>query len=972
MKRLISGFMHSFFFSLFLLKIVFILALAGCSGNEDHNEPAKKEEKPEAAATKAPAAPEPTIRIISTYPEDGSFIRELDHPIYIEFSETVKERDFVFTITPDPGKYRVEWQEDDNVVVDHENLFVPGTSYRIGVSVSGSLLGTFSFTASGLSSLQLIEEAEKAGSLDRDSAWTYRLQTIFEPHRLPLAYQSDSPIKDADGVIRNFFRVKDQLNEETLQELQPYLVRPTHPDSIFYDDMSQSEEDEPQSFMGNWPTSAVASARPLMAEKATCVTTENLLLWAPKRYESVLKDATFYIDKNDIYRKFKKLMGRDLLDDYKDLFQNEGPTDRAKNGGDGRVDIYMVSGAVASRGQFGGICIPTAWEPGGETNRKSSAYILIDRTTKGKRLGATLAHEIFHAFQYAFDALDDDWWYEATANWSEDYINSYWDFEQEDIEHSFNRRKNRLKSLTLVDDNHEYGIYIYPYFLSKEYGDEIIGSTWKECETVSSLDALDKAVPDGFDESLKRFILPTLDYGKYEGDIRKPEEKGMALFKYHKFKNIEIKTPDKALSEQITTLPLGGAYVLVKNKLKSTENVPMIRFDLKPFVNNDDLTIQAVFNPKGEARYEDWTGREERELCQNDSEEKFEELAILVTNKNREDVALVLAHGNPEKHNVKTELNIEFDTEGCTEVDGTAVVTADLQEDTHTKWEHRWPGGGVDRTQTDLQGSGRAAVRIKFEKKDSSYDEATKTVTQYYDITDSSVTSFNVRGKSYYFSSSYDPDRGCTCTKKQTTIPIGRNFDLDDSGGLSITFDAETGKAKYVALPAIVVYHDVEEKTEVVYEGCCGSEGGKSTQTLSHIPFVVGSVKAKDSEELARVAKTEIAQMERIAMDSKKMAEDIMKSMPQLMNMNDEQAEDFYKKLDKKVEDFEKQHDIEKMAQGLEKKMIPEDLVVTKGDGIRSIGGGGERVDNKKIENGTSNRRYQLTWNISLKKKKSE
>jgi hypothetical protein len=325
-------------------------------------------------------------------------------------------------------------------------------------------------------------------------------------------------------------------------------------------------------------------------------------------------------------------MGREVIDDYKDLFQRDGTNDKVKNGGDGRIDIY-------------------------------------------------------------------------------------WNFEQDDIKHAFNRRKNRLRSLNLENDAHEYGIYIYPYFLSKEYGNEVIVDIWKACETKSSLDALDEAVPDGLDESLKRFVFPMVDYGKYQGKIRKPEESNMALYRHHKFKEIEIKTPGKPISKEIKFPPLIVAYVLVKNKLKNPESTPMVRFDLKPFANNEDLTIQAIIDPNNEARHEDWTGREERELCQNRTEEKFEVITIVVANKNRDPMAPELPHANPEKNSYETEIEIELDAEGCSEMVGTAVVTTTLNEETHTRWEHRSPNGDVDKRRTDLEANGRATVRLTFEKR---------------------------------------------------------------------------------------------------------------------------------------------------------------------------------------------------------------------------------------------------------------
>ncbi|MCF8111663.1 MAG: Ig-like domain-containing protein [Desulfobacteraceae bacterium] len=946
------------------LQIVFIavtltiFALSGCGEKEEPSEPKATEKKPGT----------PTAEVVTTYPGDGEALWEPDHPIYIHFSEPVRPGDFSFSISPDPGQWNVSWEnEGKEAVLNHAEAFRPGTGYAMTVFLGEKpVKSEFQFTVFGPSSLQLIEKDQQKGELDIDTAWLYRMQTLFEPGKLPEAYQSDTPIKDADVPIRRFFRVRDKLSKQTLEKLRPYLVRPTHPDSIYYESMTRNKEDSSAFF--HWPKAAHADdSRPVMPFSTPCITTDILLIWPPQRYKAAANNASFFIDEYNMYQRFKKLMGRDILDDYDALFQTEGPNDQAKNGGDGRIDIYMIPSSQAAAGGFGGMCISTAWESAAATNVKSSAYILIDRNLKGDDLAATLAHELFHAFQCAFDPLDDIWWEEATAVWAEDYIDSTWNFEHEDIQHAFNRPKNRLKALNLVNENHEYGIYIYPYFLSKEYGDEVIADIWRACETKSSLDAIDEAVPDGLDESLKQFAIPTIDYGKYEGRIRKPKESNMPLFKHHEFKEIILRDPGKPVLKSVTVPPLGASYVLVKNRLKNPDSTPMVRFDLKSFANNDDLTIQAIIDPNGDARKEDWTGREERELCQNKAEEKFEEIAIVVTNKNRDPMAMDLAEANPQKHGYKAELDIEIDAEGCTEAVGSATITAHSIEQTHTKWEETLPGGNVKRTQTDLKSDIRATIRLRFEKEGADYNSSTNTVTQHFDITERTVTSFSVNGREYRLSYNYWADRECSCTKKITEKTLRWNSELEDSGGLSITFDSETLKAKYVTLPSLTIYADLQGTSKTTYSGCCGSSGDENKIQIDQFPFHVGSVKSKGGEQL----RPEADRMKRLGQDSQQFAQKIMDSMGKLSEMDEEQAEKFYENLEKQTEEFEKVHDLDQLARDLENKAVPEDLLVTSGGGEKSFGGGGKREERKKIENGFTSTTYDLKWRINLKDKPS-
>ena len=331
-------------------------------------------------------------------------------------------------------------------------------------------------------------------------------------------------------------------------------------------------------------------------------------------------------------------------------------------------------------------------------------------------------------------------------------------------------------------------------------------------------------------------------------------------------------------------------------------------------------------------------------------------------------MAALLSESSDEQ-NVSPEIAIEVDAEGCTEVTGTAMVTVDYKDETQTRWEDRSPGGTVNRSITDLRSYANGSVRLVIEKTNSSYDKSTKTITHYYDVKDSSVQSFQVSGKNYYYGYHYDPDRECGCAKKETKGVVLRDKHLEQSGAMSVTFDAETGKAKYVALPFLAIVHDTEQTTTTSYEGCCGSEGGKNTQTLSNIPFTLGSAKAKGEEQLARELQKEASQMQQIALDSKKLAEEIMGSMGQLMTMNEEQSREFYENLEKKMEEFEKGHNIDELAQNVEKKVIPEDMIVQSEGGKNRISGGGTRIDSKQIDNGTTRWEYNLKWRINLNEK---
>lgn len=97
----------------------------------------------------------------------------------------------------------------------------------------------------------------------------------------------------------------------------------------------------------------------------------------------------------------------------------------------GLIDIYITD--LGSLGGLFGYCTtddPKAFDPN-YPGLDASAYCVIDNDYSPKQYGdegglrglrATLAHEFFHAVQYAYNLFQDDWLLEGAAAWMEDYV----------------------------------------------------------------------------------------------------------------------------------------------------------------------------------------------------------------------------------------------------------------------------------------------------------------------------------------------------------------------------------------------------------------------------------------------------------------------------------------------------------------------------------------------------------------------
>ncbi len=101
--------------------------------------------------------------------------------------------------------------------------------------------------------------------------------------------------------------------------------------------------------------------------------------------------------------------------------------DGALGGGSNKFDVYL--GDIGQGGYYG-YCIPD--EPNTSHNRDrydrysfcglDNDYAEFATHTPRENLQVTVAHEYFHATQFAYDAFEDGWLLEATAAWIEDEV----------------------------------------------------------------------------------------------------------------------------------------------------------------------------------------------------------------------------------------------------------------------------------------------------------------------------------------------------------------------------------------------------------------------------------------------------------------------------------------------------------------------------------------------------------------------
>lgn len=162
-------------------------------------------------------------------------------------------------------------------------------------------------------------------------------------------------------------------------------------------------------------------------------------------------------------------------------------TSSSPNGGGSQLDIYLADVGALS---LYGYCTsddPKLDRPLTPARRGVSAYCVVDNDYTGfpahsplENLRVTVAHEFFHAVQFAYDFYEDRWLMEATATWVEDVVYDAIDDNRQYLDRSPLAQPG--KPLDLGGSGYQYGAWIFFRYLSERYGDSIIRGIWQRAD----------------------------------------------------------------------------------------------------------------------------------------------------------------------------------------------------------------------------------------------------------------------------------------------------------------------------------------------------------------------------------------------------------------------------------------------------------------------------------------------------------
>ncbi|MBN1906972.1 MAG: hypothetical protein JW927_17975, partial [Deltaproteobacteria bacterium] len=549
---------------------------------------------------------------------------DLDQPLVISFSQPMDPVFFDFEISPDKDNWAAQWSPDfDQVNLVPKVSPEPGQAVNLTATVLGGPEIRKTVTYRRLPPQRQLDYDLQNNSIDINQASRFRMYSLFDPSKVPEAYRLTQALPSGTPILNAVGKDFNRLNEKTREELRPYFLSPLDPESYWYPKPDKGG----QSSRNGWPfsffiESAWAEETPFpVRDVYTTENGHNLVIYGLEQHTEAVKLIHKLISTYRIYERFKDLLGRDVP--FTD--------------GTNTVNIFILDDMALNHGTYF------------RDKSKGGRHIIniASRICQQENLlGATLAHEIFHAFQTAFtDYLYDlcPWICESTATWSSDYIEKKWNTEQNYIQSAFEPYIFIMRRLNMETGTCPYGMYLFPYYLTEvELQDAyVIRRLLENCsgdnckESDSAIAAMRDTLKGNFDDIWKKFCFATLDVEPKDKPV--PDVVGeyggtdpLEFKDYHNFKKIALN--DSGSAHEL--LGLRGIHALYFNVVNPLEgpNAPAIKFNLEPFKKyQGKISIQSIiYYRDGRKEYEDWTGMNERLFCLSIDSQNFSEIYLVI------------------------------------------------------------------------------------------------------------------------------------------------------------------------------------------------------------------------------------------------------------------------------------------------------------------------------------------------------
>ena len=404
-------------------------------------------------------------------------------------------------------------------------------------------------------SLTLINKAYDNEDITEEEYFLLKVQEAFDHDSLPDEYKSERAERRDSSFLLLMIRDRiDDFSPKTQSILRPFVTNPDNPDSYWYK-INQEDESLAEEFLDS--IKIIPSAEAMDNPHPTT-----------SEYFEVHYDDPWITDKADIVSAALNYS----YNKYVNIGMKE-PTDW----------IYVKIQSLGDDGQ----------QYMDDHEGANRCHILISDSQSDEALKTSTAHELFHCFQQYIPLKSystEEWIWESTATWSEDFT-----YPNVNTEHGFDSNIFPYFYKDFFDsDNityHQYGSYLWPWFLSHMYGKDgvVVKKMLDEAGSLGMKDAI-KNRPNLYEE-FKLYAL--YNYNKepfkfYYDHNNKPTRKPSGKSKTKKiFSNKEDYTQNVALN------PGGIMY----HYFYFGDDIDKVEFDFS-LVNTDaqpDFATQIIY-----------------------------------------------------------------------------------------------------------------------------------------------------------------------------------------------------------------------------------------------------------------------------------------------------------------------------------------------------------------------------------------
>jgi hypothetical protein len=477
----------------------------------------------------------------------------------------------------------------------------------------------------------LIAEALTAREITYEESLLQRAYALFDDPRLHRSFRT--PVIDWEAIgplLEEIDEKEATLSRELLDSLEPFRVRPNDPRSIV---------NRPRAEVLKAQNAAPAPGWMHMAVPGT-----DLTVWV----QGTEPEGKRYADlAGRVWRAFPPFFTYPLRDQPG---RAVGFFNSVQVNPDSTIDLYFVNGADldprlgpcqdCSLGSNAGW---TKVDPATPQAQRASAYLLLDKTKGDDETLDTIAHELTHASQLAYDTGErgigaEPWMMESTATFVAYKVMKALNVRPAYEYRLIDRREppgakpgpqpplfNHLHE-QLHRTGNDYSGFIFFYSASLDLGDGIVKQVWQQASPrgAQGIDAVARAIP--LVDHFPRFTVRNWNRDPVRDQYKSRDSTFSTTLRPEPVKDMPSDLGRFELSEPVVNL--SARYYRFKWSGPKVKKVTFQNF-YKDLPDAHVWAIKQIGTDWKEP--EDWSRQEQVEMCRESPQENVTELVVIVS-----------------------------------------------------------------------------------------------------------------------------------------------------------------------------------------------------------------------------------------------------------------------------------------------------------------------------------------------------